>query len=244
MASKSGKTVQNSQKTNETDKVNINSKELDDNKRKRSEVSSTSELETSLNEVKTQTTPKQKKKKKKEQLSDANIDCIEELDTEEPNVSGFKKEIESVLKQMRQINSKLERLDGSMNRVNSKLEHVVMKGDGSLRETLKDLIKEMKDDLLKSVINKIEIVESKVFEKEQECDALRTSLKTMESKINDKNEANDKLEEMIRKQEDTLYKLGNETEQYSRRNNITIRGIQILMQRKLPLIQRKRLYFF
>ncbi|KAH3806734.1 hypothetical protein DPMN_135058 [Dreissena polymorpha] len=101
---------------------------------------------------------------------------------------------------MRQINSKLERLDGLMNRVNGKLEQVVMKGDGSLRETLKELIKEMKDDLLKSVINTIEIVESKVFENEQEYDALRSLLKTMESKVNDNDEANDRLEEMVKKQ--------------------------------------------
>ncbi|KAH3866213.1 hypothetical protein DPMN_029271 [Dreissena polymorpha] len=224
MASKQGKTVQNPQKTKETDKGNSNAKELDDNKRKRSEVSSTSELEPSLAEA--PTNQKQKKKKKKGQLSDTSIDCIDELDTEEPNVSCFKKELENVLKQMRQINSKLERLDGSMNRVNGKLEHVVMKGDGSLRETLKELIKEMKDDLLKSVINKIEIVGSKVFEKEQECDALRTLLKTMESMVNDKDEANDRLEEMVKKQEEKLKKLENETEQYSRRNNIKIRGIQ------------------
>ncbi|KAH3876002.1 hypothetical protein DPMN_039282 [Dreissena polymorpha] len=224
MASKQGKTVQNPQKTKETDKGNSNAKELDDNKRNRSEVSSSSELETSLAEA--PINQKQKKKKKNEQLSDTSIDCIDELDTEEPNVSCFKKELENVLKQMRQINSKLERLDGSMNRVNGKLEHVVMKGDDSLRETFKELIKEMKDDLLKSVINKIEIVESKFFEKEQECDVLRTLLKTMESKVNDKDKANDRLEQMVKKQEEKLKKLENETEQYSRRNNIKIRGIQ------------------
>ncbi|KAH3734412.1 hypothetical protein DPMN_040852 [Dreissena polymorpha] len=63
-------------------------------------------------------------------------------------------------------------------------------------------------------------------EKEQECDALRTLLKTMESKVNDKDEANDRLKEMVKKQEEKLKKLENETEQYSRRNNIKIRGIQ------------------
>ncbi|KAH3781567.1 hypothetical protein DPMN_159398 [Dreissena polymorpha] len=145
---------------------------------------------------------------------------------------------------MRQINSRRERLDGSMKRVNSKLEHVVMKGDGSLRETLKELIKEMKDDLLKSVINIIEIVESKVFEKEQECDALRTLLKTMERKVNDKDEANDRLEEMVKKQEEKLKKLENETEQYSRRNNIKIRGIQDTDKKETALDSAKKVIMF
>ena len=56
---------------------------MDNNKRKRSEISSTRELQTSVNKAKAQTTQKQKKKKKKEQLSNTNFDCIEEHDTEE-----------------------------------------------------------------------------------------------------------------------------------------------------------------
>ncbi|KAH3821148.1 hypothetical protein DPMN_122908 [Dreissena polymorpha] len=84
--------------------------------------SSTSELFTSATEVKQSAAQKQKRKKKKE------IESIKETNMEEPEKKGLTKDIADLIKQTRQINSKLERLDGCMNRVNKKLENVMMKG--------------------------------------------------------------------------------------------------------------------
>ncbi|KAH3824156.1 hypothetical protein DPMN_125986 [Dreissena polymorpha] len=106
---------------------------------------------------------------------------------EEPEKKGKTKDIEDLIKQTRQINSKLERLDGCINRVNKKLENVMMKGHTSIRDTLKDLITEMKDELLTSVINRIDQLERKMFEREQEYDKLKESVQSLDKTILEKN---------------------------------------------------------
>ena len=163
---------------------------------------------------------------------------------EEPEKKGLTKDIEDLIKQTRQINSKLERLDGCMNRVNKKLENVMMKGDTSIRDTLKDLITEMKDELLKSVINRIEHLEGKMFEREQEYDKLKESIQSLDKTILEKNLEKENIEESIRKQGEIIKKLENETEQYSRRNNIKIRGLPDTDPRETALDSAKKIVQF
>ena len=64
-----------------------------------------------------------------------------------------------------------------------------------------------------------------MFEREQEYDKLKESIKSLDKTILEKNLEKENIEESIRKQGEIIKKLENETEQYSRRNNIKIRGL-------------------
>lgn len=181
----------------------------DDSKRKRSENSSISELELSTIEE----GKKGKQRKKKQKKTDINQSAVSEIDTAE------------LMSQMKNINLKLEKLDGSIKKINERFENVMIKGDGTLRETMKELLREMKDGLLKSVEQKMEILEGKLFERDQENDRLKTKIATLETTVANKVSENDDLKETVQTVNDDRKQFENESEQYSRRNNIKIRGI-------------------
>ncbi|KAH3898152.1 hypothetical protein DPMN_022371 [Dreissena polymorpha] len=96
-----------------------------------------------------------------------------------------------IVTEMKIINTKLEKLDTSMNIVNKRLENVIIKGDGTLHKTIKDLFAEMKDDLLKYVVKNVEILEGRLFEKEQGMDKLRAQSQILETE-NKKPERNER----------------------------------------------------
>ncbi|KAH3859813.1 hypothetical protein DPMN_102636 [Dreissena polymorpha] len=78
-----------------------------------------------------------------------------------------------VITQMKKINLRLEKLDENLNTFNKKLENVLVKDDGSLQGAIKESLMEIKEDLLKPVIKSVEILEGRLFEKEQEEDKLK-----------------------------------------------------------------------
>ena len=48
--------------------------------------------------------------------------------------------------------------------INKKLSNVITKGDGTLREMIKEVFQQMKDEFLRSVSHRIDILEGKLFE--------------------------------------------------------------------------------
>ncbi|WAR27363.1 hypothetical protein MAR_013067 [Mya arenaria] len=135
-----------------------------DLKRKRSETSSVSELDTSRTKgIEAEGTTKEKQKKKKSKKAEINED-------------SDMADIKEIMKQWKQINTKLERLE-------SKIEKAVLKGDGTIRSSIKDLMTEMKEDLLKSVTNRIEILEGKLFEKEESSEKLAQKVTALEEQL-------------------------------------------------------------
>lgn len=52
---------------------------------------------------------------------------------------------------------------------------MIEKNDGSLRTMIKETISVMKEGLLESVIDRIELLDSKIFDKEHENDNLKSS---------------------------------------------------------------------
>ncbi|KAH3836756.1 hypothetical protein DPMN_110131 [Dreissena polymorpha] len=83
-----------------------------------------------------------------------------------------------------------------------------------------------------------------MFEREQEYDKLKESIQSLDKTILEKNLEKENIEESIRKQGEIIKKLENETEQYSRRNNIKIRGLPDTDPRETALDSAKKIVQF
>ena len=97
--------------------------------------------------------------------------------------------------------------------------------DKSIQNMIRETFKLMKDEFLQSVSHRIDILEGKLFEKEEENSALKGKLKSLEEenqKIKDDQEKT-KQEEKI--EQEKLKASINNLEQYGRRNNLRIDGI-------------------
>ena len=63
--------------------------------------------------------------------------------------------------------------------MNKKLENVLTKDDSNLKELIKNLIKEMKTEIVESVTHRIELLENKLFEKEKENVNLKETIEAL-----------------------------------------------------------------
>ncbi|KAH3816139.1 hypothetical protein DPMN_117648 [Dreissena polymorpha] len=84
----------------------------------------------------------------------------------------------------------------------------------------------MKDDLLKSVTHKVDVIESHLLENNQAVEKLRTEIKTLKEELNNKTDINNTITTEMKQIDLNRNKFENESEQYSRANNIKIQGIQ------------------
>ena len=83
----------------------------------------------------------------------------------------------------------------------------------------------MKEDFLKSVNHRLEILENRLFEREKENDKLKDKIKNLEKKITDQEDENQQLKRDIETSETVAKEKLNDLEQYGRRNSIRIVGI-------------------
>lgn len=179
-----------------------------DNKRKRSELSSISELDTSGN---TSTTPNKEKKQKKKK----NKSSRKEVDSE--SMKGGDQSAEPGL-----CPSEMNR---QLAEINKKLSNVITRDDGFLRSLIKEVFKQMKDELLQSVSHRIDILEGRLFDKEEENDKLKKEIYTLNKEIDEQKTENHNLSEQLETINLTTESKLNDIEQYSRKNNIRISGI-------------------
>lgn len=173
-------------------------------KRKRSELSSISELDTSSNSPKTDTKPKKKKSKR----------MSGKKQTEHNTNEGKSTEADSSIEMNRQLSE-----------INKNLSNVITKDDGFLRELIREMFQQMKDEFLKSVSHRIDILEGKLFEKEEENDRLRNAIAGLNKEIDAQKSENLKLLEQLERNSVAADERINDLEQYGRRNNIRINGI-------------------
>ncbi|KAH3698718.1 hypothetical protein DPMN_086265 [Dreissena polymorpha] len=108
--------------------------------------------------------------------------------------------------------------------INNKLSNMLTKNDSGLKSMMRELVNEMKDELFKSVIHKIETLESSVFEKQQEDDKFANEVKRLEEQLNNEKDEKQQYKMEMTKQQLTNEKKINELEQYSGRNNIRLSG--------------------
>ncbi|KAH3869060.1 hypothetical protein DPMN_032217 [Dreissena polymorpha] len=108
------------------------------------------------------------------------------------NESETEDDIDVALERKR-LNKKLEKLGESINVLDKKLEKSIIKGDGSVRIEIREFFTEMKDDLLKSVTHKIDVIESHLFENDQAVEKLKTEIKTLKEELNSQKDINNTI---------------------------------------------------
>ena len=184
---------------------NIEIDESNDNKRKRSETSSSSELENSLS-VDTNTDKNKKKKSKK-------MTTIKEKGGKEKgSASTISEENDKIASQLKEMNQKMA--------------NVLTKDDKSLKRMMKSIFNDMKEDFLQSVFHRIELLEAKIYEKDKENDKLKSQITELNTDIKTQKDENIKLRQEADKANVKLDGKINQLEQYGRRNNVRIDGIE------------------
>ncbi|MES9884901.1 MAG: hypothetical protein ABW185_29000, partial [Sedimenticola sp.] len=202
----------------------VDSEKADREKRKRSEVSSTSELETStIDPSESQKSGKSKKKAKK--MSKTNEPTIDEYFSSTKEDTHMKGEMKEIRLQLKDVNAKLTTMINKVEKSDKKLENTVKKDDGSLRSLLKEMMAEMKEELLNSVVNRLEILEGRLFDKDAKNDELKLEVARLEKEVVEQKRENEALRNNINSSNDKMTKVCNDMEQYSRSNNIRIHGI-------------------
>lgn len=195
-----------------------------EDKKRKKEINSTgsiSEVEQSESPSQNEKTPKMQsaRKAKMSKVADAKWkpDC---------NVSS---EINDIKTHLKDINHKLANVastvDRSIEEINTKIKQLIEKDDTRMRETMKELLSGIKDEIVKTLSKQIEVLESRIFEREVENDKLKIEIKDLNKKLSDQEEINSKLTDSINKNETERRKIENEANQYSRSNNIIISGI-------------------
>ena len=211
-------------------------------KRKRGGSSSLSELDTSKDAtdsfseaISKSASRKIKRKKKKKELKtqEEQLKIIPEKSDEvvdpKSGISGGKKESESAL-----VTGIAAEKAGAMEKelleIKSLLGNIMTKNDETLKSTIRETMLEMKDDILKSLTNRIEIVEGDLHSRAKEIEALQkdvASLKiTCEEQKAENTSLKTEIEASVKKNENLIKQNVNELEQYQRRNNIRISGIK------------------
>ena len=84
---------------------------------------------------------------------------------------------------------------------------------------MEDIVKEMKDELLKSVIGRIEILEGCLFEKQQENDKLRSEMDKLKETTENTKQENVQLQWEYEMRKHNLEGKINDLEQYRNRNH-------------------------
>ena len=177
---------------------NKNSKQNPNDKRKRSEKSSCSDFDTSID--KTESTENKKQSKKKSKI----------IKSTEPQTSASMGD-QDLNKQLLEINKKLS--------------NVLTKDDDSIKNMIKETFLLMKTELLESVLHRIDILEGKLFEKEEENTKLKEKLESLEKENESIKTAQNQAKVDDNIDQEKLKEQINNLEQYGRRNNLRIDGI-------------------
>ncbi|KAH3874886.1 hypothetical protein DPMN_038141 [Dreissena polymorpha] len=139
-------------------------------------------------------------------------------------------EISEIKKQLKDINSKLSNIvsnvDRSVSKMNEKVKDIVERDEERLKNLVTELFEKVKEGFLKSLTKQLEVLESRIFDREVENDKLKNEIKTLKSEVNHQTEENEKLKSEIGNYDDNRRKVENESNQYSRSNNIIISGVE------------------
>ena len=110
--------------------------------------------------------------------------------------------------------------------INIKLNNVLTKDSTELKTMIKDIISQLKDELLGSITLRVEILESEIFEKAETNSKLSKQIEEMSQRLKDKEDENEMLKRTIKAKETANDFRFNDIEQYSKRSNIKIDGVQ------------------
>ena len=173
-----------------------------DNKRKY--ISSVSEQDISMNSSKDESKKQSKKKPK--------------------HVKNTKQETES---NVNKDTISIKEISRQLSEINSKLSNVLMKDDSCLENMIEKIVGQMKNSLL----HRIELLESKLFDRESENENLKKEIDKLHTELNAEKVMN--RETLIKEKYENKEAL-NELEQYTRINNVVFHGLQDLDKTETP----------
>ncbi|KAH3855586.1 hypothetical protein DPMN_098155 [Dreissena polymorpha] len=126
-------------------------------------------------------------------------------------------------KRKKEVNS-----TGSVSEIDNELtaDQHVERDEEKLKDIVNELFEKVKEDFVKFLTKQIEVLESRIFDKEVENDKLKKKIKTLTSEVNHQTEENEKLKSDIANYDSNRRKLENESNQYSRSSNIIISGVE------------------
>ena len=103
---------------------------------------------------------------------------------------------------------------------------IYVSSDNGLKELIVDVFKQMKNELLKSVFHRIEILKTNLFDKNEENEKLKKEVESLKSDLNLRKEELIKTQQRIEVEVEKTQESFNDLEQYGRRNNIRINGLE------------------
>ncbi|KAH3771145.1 hypothetical protein DPMN_172447 [Dreissena polymorpha] len=117
-------------------------------------------------------------------------------------------------------------IEKRLDEICNKLSHVLTKDDSAfIKDIIKETVEQLKDKLLGNVIRRIEILESDVFEHKREIDLLKQESAAKNKQIEVLKTENETLQRAKNGDSISHDEFANNTEQYSRRNNLRIAGV-------------------
>ena len=128
------------------------------------------------------------------------------------------------------IDSKDSKMSDSLQQkieeINKKLSNMLTKNDKDfIKGILIDTLEDMKDKIIGHVIHRVEILESEIFDKANEQIVLKKEIQDCKIKNNELKEENKNIKIEIDKEIATRKDHINNLEQYGRRNNIRVSGL-------------------
>ena len=109
--------------------------------------------------------------------------------------------------------------------INMKLNNVLTKDSTELKDLIKNINVQLKEEMLGSVITRIEKIESDLFEKEEENIRMTKQIDKIKQELDEQKNETEILRKQLKLQETSNELKLNEIEQYSRRSNIKIEVI-------------------
>ncbi|XP_052814252.1 uncharacterized protein LOC128241369 [Mya arenaria] len=119
------------------------------------------------------------------------------------------------------------KIDKSTNMLEKKIEQIVDKDSEGLniREIIKEIFSDMKEILLGSVFLRIDKLENQQFDRDTDKEKQSKKIESLEKRIKDKDNEIINLKREVHENESKNEFAHNEFEQYTRLNNIRIRGL-------------------
>ena len=117
-------------------------------------------------------------------------------------------------------------IEKRLDEISSKLSRVLTKDDSTfIKDMIKETVEQLKEKLLGNVLHRIEIIESDLFEQKREITLLKNENVAKTKIIEELKQQNALLEQKKTSDAVNFDEFANNTEQYSRRNNLRIAGV-------------------
>ncbi|KAH3719030.1 hypothetical protein DPMN_061858 [Dreissena polymorpha] len=180
----------------------------------------------SISELETDSIAPELSKKQSSSESAASIGISSgEENTHKSEIADIKKQLKDKIENSKLTNI-VSNVDKPINKMNNKVKDIIGRDNERLKNLVNDLLDKLKESLLTSCTKQIKILEARLSEKEIENDTLKKDVKNLKSQVNIHSEENTKLKTELANQENNRRRSENDSNQYSRSNNIILSGTE------------------